>query len=645
MKIIIAFIVVAFSLMGFCFTSGYAAQDRLLVLSYHDVPKDVNLDNQGVDQASFVQQIEYLRTHGYHFVSMEDIIRANREEQTLPEKAVLLTFDDAYLSFYDFVYPLLKIYAYPCVLAVVTSWIDGPPAMVKSPLMNWEQLKEVAQSNLVEVANHTHNLHRWVVYNPQGNIGWAASSRIYDPNTGTYETDNEFRLRIKDDLLSSQRILKEKLGVDIRALVWPYGQLNQICIEEARKIGVEATFCLEDKLAGQDNLFVIPRKMIRKNPAVVDFIKDLKTNFIKPVQLRILQADLDLIYDPDPVREEKNLDRFIERVFDMRVNTVYLQAFSDAEGSGNISSVYFPNRILPMRADLFSRVVNQLSIRGIQVYAWMPMLSIVLPDKKENDSLRVEEFRDGKKRLSSSWYERLSPFSLVANIKLAMLYEDMAANARIDGVVFLDDGYLNDFEDFNPAARKQYRKIAGDDATPYQKLDPLQKKEWTSFKTQTLIELTERLKKAVLRYRPYAHFARTLYAPVLLKQESEEWFAQNYADSLKAYDYAVVMAYPSMEKVSRSQKWLKELVRKSKKYPDGLKKTVFKIQAYDWNKKLWINEKTLDKWLRVLAASGAQHLAYYPDNYVDNKPDAKIIRLMMSVEDFPFKRKLNSEAK
>ena len=84
---------------------------EVIIFCYHDVPQVVKLDDYAVDQASFVQEIEYLRTHGYHFVSFEDILKANQGEKELPDKAVFLTFDDELLTFYQFVYPLLKLYA------------------------------------------------------------------------------------------------------------------------------------------------------------------------------------------------------------------------------------------------------------------------------------------------------------------------------------------------------------------------------------------------------------------------------------------------------------------------------------------------------------------------------------------------------
>lgn len=617
-----------------------AAPNDVIVLCYHDIPKKVNLDEYGVDRETFVQQIEYLRSHGYHFVGVDEITKASQGKKDLPDKTVLLTFDDAYLSFYEFVYPLLKLYGYPCVLAVVTKWIDTPEPDIKQPLMNWKQIGEVSDSGLVEVASHTHKLHYAAIYNPQGNTAWAAASRRYFAATNSYENDAQFRERIRNDLGASRRKLFTMLGKYPKVLVWPYGQYNQLGLEEAKRLGFVACFTLEDKIANAKDIYQLPRYILMQNPSMEEFIAALKKNFTQEVKLRVVQADLDLIYDEDAVVQEKNLDEFIERIYSLKPNAVYLQAFCDEAGSGNISSVYFPNRVLPMKADLFNRVVNQLAIRGIQVFAWMPMLSIVLPDKGENEMLRVKEFKDGKVQPSTSWYARLSPFHPETLKKMQMLYADMAANARIAGVVFLDDGYLNDFEDFNAAARPQYAEIAGNIDLPPQELSAEQALRWARLKTKKLMELGEGLKEAVRRYRPNALFSRTLYAEVVMEPDSQTWYAQNFQDSLNAYDYVNIMAYPRMEKIKHPKRWFASLVDKVKKQPLGLEKTIFKVQTYDWDEKEGIATKTVYRWLRRLISLGAQHIGYYPDNFTEDEPEAKIIRLIMSCEDFPFKRRM-----
>ena len=641
----LASLIVMTALLGF--TIGAAGQDMpllplpegLTVLCYHDVPKVLDQDKFGVDQATFVETIEYLRTHGYQFVSFDDLLAVHEGKQALPPRALLLTFDDSYKSFHDFVFPLLKQYRYPAVLAVVSSWIDQPPPDVKQPLMSWEELREVAESSLVEIASHTHDLHRGITYNPQGNQGAASVQRLYDAAAGTYETDEAYRARIRDDLAAARRTLETRLGKPARLLVWPYGKYNAVTLEEAHRAGFAYTFALNDQMASLADLSAVSRVMIYKNPTVQEFAKDLRQRFTPPIYRRILQADLDLIYDSDPAQTEENLGRFLDRVVAMKVNTVFLQAFADPEGNGNIRSVYFPNRVLPMRADLFTRVAHQLKSREIEVFAWMPMLSIVPPDEEEREALRVREATGAVLRPSLSWYERLSPFSRRTRQLLRMLYEDMAVHAWVDGVVFQDDGYLTDDEDFHPDAIPLFDTVTRGALRKPEELTAGQRKAWTALKTQTLIDLSLELAAAVHRERPEAKIARTLYAPVVTQPESEEWFAQSYAKSLAAYDYIVIMAYPRLEEIHRVEPWLKALVDAAKRQPDGIEKTIFKVQAYDWKREAWIPTRAVTQWLRRLTASGARHLAYYPDDYVDDQPEQQTVRLMMSAEDFPFERR------
>jgi len=614
--------------------------NQVMIVCYHDVPTRLYQDHDGVDLFSFARELEFMRDFGCKFVSVDDILAAAQGKRKLPEKAVLLTFDDSYESFYKNVYPLLQIYRYPCMLAVISGWIEKPPkdpAIAQYKFMTWAQLKEVANSGLVTLASHSNDLHRGVQCNPQGNTAHAMITRRYDPATGRYETEAELRQRIFRDLETSRQTIVEKTGQMPPAVVWPYGRYNEISLEEAFRAGYKLTFSLDDGVATAAQTRVMPRYMLVDNPPIEQFVRKFKVNFTAPPdRQRILQADLDLIYDEDPKEQEKNLDAFIERIYRIKPSAVFLQAYSDLAGNGNISSVYFPNRVLPMKADLFSRVCRAVNIRGIMVYAWMPMLAIKLPDEKTNARLRVKEFKNGKITDSTAWYtNRLSPFAPETAQMLETLYADLAANALIDGIVFQDDGYLNDFEDYNPAAQKEYLKISKGKLVPFSELNEQQQQQWTRKKTRQLNELTEKLKKQVLYYRPCTFFARTIYAPVALEPDSEEWFAQNYGDCLKNYDYTVIMSYPRMEKVGNPEKWLAKIVAAARKHLDGIAKTIFKVQTYDWERKEWIPTGVVLSWLQTLAAAGAWNLAYYPDDYtVDQPRTAEIIR-MMSARDFP----------
>jgi len=611
------------------------------ILCYHDVPSEVYLDDYGVDQRSFINTIEYLKSHDYTFISLEDLIRSRNGNKSLPEKSILLTFDDAYKSFYDFVYPVLREYRIPSTLAVVTDWIEKEkPENVKHDLMSWDQIWEVANSPLVDVISHSHDLHKGIQANPQGNKPAAAVNRLFGENSKKYENIDEYKKRIHNDLKTSKQLLEEKTGKAIETIAWPYGLYNAITTELATEAGFKNQFTLQDKAVMSDRFGQIHRFLIHKNPTIGQLRKDLKLAPNPIPQKRIVQVDLDMIYDPDPVQTGKNLDKFLDRIKDMRVTTIYLQAFSDDEATGNISKVYFPNRILPMKQDLFSRVVYQLKSRAeVEVYAWMPMLSLDLPEELVNDDFYVREYSDGETPITSSWYKRLSPFSLQVKEILTKLYEDLAINAYVDGIVFQDDGYLNENEDFHPAAVEEYKKITGkvEIIAPHE-LSFKQRKAWTELKIQVLNELSEHLMSVVERYRPEIQSARTLYAPVMMNQSERKKFGQSYQESLEIYDHVVIMAYPYLEEIKKPTKWFKELVALAKQRTNGIDKTVFKVQAYDWSKERWVKSRKLNKWFTALVSSGARHIAYYPDDYHLNNPRANIIRDMISVEDFPFKR-------
>jgi biofilm PGA synthesis lipoprotein PgaB len=614
---------------------------EFLVLCYHAVPFKADPDDgYSVTQKQFAEQMEYLRTHGFRPVSLDDIIQARGGKKKLPDKAVLLTFDDAYISYYQFVVPLLEQLGYPSVLAVVGAFQDSPPKDLPEPLMSWEQIKEVSRRRLVDVVSHSYDLHKSVQYNPQGNTGSAVSVLAYDPRTKTYETEEEYRARIGADFTAQKKIFLEKLGFTPRAIVWPYGRYNAISMETARKYGMEVTFSLKEGLADIHRIDAINRNQVENEPAgnsIDRFIMMLKKYRKKTDAIRALQVDLDPVYDPDPEKMEENLGKLIDRLVAMNVNTVFLQAFADPDGTGNVRSVYFPNRVLPVRADIFSHAVHQMIIRDMTVYAWMPTLSIELPGRELNERLKVMSTAGGRPVPTASWYRRLTPFSKEAVSLIRSMYEDLAAHSQIQGILFQDDAYLTDTEDFNPLATAKYKERFGNDLLSVNwSENPQLADQWARYKTEILMDLTASLAEGARRYRPQILLARNLYSAVLEYQETERWFAQNYELFLENYDQVVVMAYPQMDGIKRPSAWLDSLVRKAKAVPGAMDKTVFKVQAYDWKNKAWIKEGVVLEELRDILSAGGRHIAYYPDDFWEDRPKLMTMRREMSTRTYPF---------
>jgi biofilm PGA synthesis lipoprotein PgaB len=588
-------------------------ENQFLVLAYHDVEDDATDQRYlSVRTSALNEQISWLVHNGYHAISVQDILDAHDGKKTLPPKAVLLSFDDGYSSFYTRVWPLLQAWNVPALWAPVGSWVDTPANQKvnfgglmtpRDRFATWDMVRELSQSPLIEIGSHTWASHYGIPANPQGSREPAIANRFYDKATGRYETDQQFSQRIGDDVRKVTEKITLVTGKAPRAWVWPYGAASGTSLAIARQQGYQLAFTLEDGLGNVQDLGNIPRLLIAGNPSLKAF-----ASTVSQVQehdpVRVMHVDLDFVYDPDPAQQTQNVNRLIQRVYDMKISHVFLQAFADPQGDGRIKSLYFPNRRLPVRADLFNFVAWQLQTRaGVKVFAWMPVLSFDL-----DPSLPRVQRRDrqtGQLREATEPYIRLSPWDPQVRQQVTDIYEDLARYASFNGILFHDDAVLTDVDD------------AGQDTTRQ--------------KSQTLIGFTHALSQAVKNIRgPQIKTARNMFALPILQPESEAWFAQNLDDFLAEYDWTVPMAMPLMESVPAdgSDAWLTRLVNAVAARPGALDKTIFELQARDWEQKPQraVADSQLAQWMRVLQLNGVKNYGYYPDDFLNNQPDISRIR-------------------
>jgi len=612
-----------FFLIGFSGTA-FAQEHRFLVLNYHDIvgaegakppfnSMDVSIDH-------LEEHLAWLKNKGYKIVSVQNILDAAAGKDALPDKAALLTFDDGYQSFYTRVFPLLKKYRYPATVALVGTWMDGNVTADEpgKPLLSWEQVREMAQSGLVEIASHSYDLHKGVVANPQANTQAAAVTRLYDDPMLVYETDEQYRERINAALLKSAEFIFQHAGIRPRAMVWPYGEYNQITVQASREAGMPMTMGLVDGLNTIADISALRRLIMVDNPDVSQFA-ELVTGLRADRPLRVAHLDMDYLYDKDPEQTEHNLDVAIQRIKDMHINTVYLQAYADPDGDGNADALYFPNRHLPVKADLFSRVAWQLkTVARVKVYAWMPIMAY---QGKAPESWYVQEWRDGEAQKASHIYTRLSPFNPEARQYVAEIYEDLAKHCNFDGILFHDDGILSDYEDVSPLALA-YAKEAWGLPDQFEQLHATSKMRmaWAQHKTELINQFTDELASRVRMYRPGIKTARNFYALPLLKPYSEEWYAQSFKSFLAHYDYVAIEAMPFMEEAEKPKQWLTQLVKTAAKQPDGLKKTVFELQSVNWKNGQKIPMPVFVEQLELLKKLGVNHIGYYPDNVFEDQP-------------------------
>lgn len=350
--------------------------------------------------------------------------------------------------------------------------------------------------------------------------------------------------------------------------------------------------------------------------------------------IRSLRIDLDHIYDgTDNQQMERNIKKLVKRIGQYKINTVFLEAYDDDEGLGYAKSLYFPNRHLPMKADLLKRVIIALKKEHptVDYYAWMPIIGFDIG----NDALliRAIDTKTGKTVIDSQKYKRFSPFNPHARQIILDIFEDLSKNVPIDGIAFHDDGVMTDFEDASPAAI-QAQMAAGfpDSIIQIRSNHPLFLR-WSRWKTEALTNFTKDIIKLVKRNHPHLKTTRSLFSLPILNPDSEEWFAQNLNNFLEAYDFAAIEAMPYMENAKDPQKWMDKLISKVAEHPHGLEKSLFELQSVDWrfdNKP--IDPSILASQMTNLKEHGALNFGYYPDDFLQEIPNSSIIGPELSIQ-------------
>ncbi|MFY1873992.1 poly-beta-1,6-N-acetyl-D-glucosamine N-deacetylase PgaB [Achromobacter xylosoxidans] len=627
---------------------------NFLALAYHDVEDDD--PDQGflsVRTDRLVDQLAWLRENGYQAVSVDQILAARQGGKPLPERAVLLSFDDGYRSFYTRVLPILKAYRWPALLAPVGTWMDTPAdkqvdfggsPQPRQRFLNWPEVRAISQSGLVEIAAHTDASHYGALANPQGNTEPAAAIRAYDAKTGRYESEAQFEARMGGDVRAISRKIEQVTGKKPRVWVWPYGAEGGSTLRIAADNGYQLALTLEDGPGRLARLMSTPRMLLASDPPLKPFANSVVGMEATPF-MRIAHIDLDYVYDPDPAQTDRNLGELVQRILDMQINTVFLQAYSDPTGDGLVRSVYFPNRWLPVRADLFNRAAWQLHNRAnVMVYAWMPVLAYEL----DASIPRVTRWQPGQAqaRPDPDQYRRLSPFDATARARIGDLYEDLARHAIFDGILFHDDAVLSDFEDASPGALAAYRAAGLPGDIGQLRADPDTLQRWTRLKSRALVDFTAELTERVRAVRgPQIKTARNIFAMPILEPQSETWFAQNLDDFLAAYDWTAPMAMPLMENVPNGQEnaWLDRLVDAVARRPGALDRTVFELQARDWRtgpgrpEATPVDTAVLAGWMQRLQLRGARSFGYYPDDFSQDQPRLQGIRPAISEAWYPLR--------
>ena len=204
-------LVLALLLVFFC--GEGTRKGRLTILMYHDFTQESQpLNDWTLPIERFREDLQWLTDHGYAFYLPRELASG----VPLAPRAVMLTFDDGYLSNYTLAYPLLKEYGAKAAIAVVCGMVDREA----NGILTWEMCREMADSGLVEIGSHTYDCHQ---EEPLGITRMAGESR------------EDYQARVFPDLLKSQEVIAGCTGQPAGYLAYPNGKTEPWCAEFVRE--------------------------------------------------------------------------------------------------------------------------------------------------------------------------------------------------------------------------------------------------------------------------------------------------------------------------------------------------------------------------------------------------------------------------
>lgn len=216
----------ASTLLGLCCSemffqlpiSSGAGKRQVPVLVYHRV--GYTADNFTVTPERFTHDLQTLQQYGYCTITLEQLQKfLNEGNNELPDKPILITFDDGYMDNFENAYPILKKHGMVATFFVITSmlWMEGR--------LTPERIAEMAQGGM-SFGSHT------VSHKPLGELAWA---------------------EIHDELVISKAVLESVLGKTVNGIAYPRGSYNDNVITIAQNVGYITGFTVREGICSKDS--------------------------------------------------------------------------------------------------------------------------------------------------------------------------------------------------------------------------------------------------------------------------------------------------------------------------------------------------------------------------------------------------------
>ena len=229
---------------GYIFVHNGPGKVIVPILLYHHILEGKSPNPYSVSAGNFQEQLSYLKEYEYHTISLSQLIQAITVGADLPEKSIILTFDDGNKNVYLNAFPLMKEFGFIGEVYIIANRIDAEGFLTR------EQIKELLSSGW-EIGSHGMK-HIDLVLNPEAS---------------------------RDEIGTSKKKIEDMLDINLTSFAYPYGKATKITMDWVRQIGYLVGMGLGiSNQHNKENLFYLNRRQVESDMDISDFVKLLAIN-------------------------------------------------------------------------------------------------------------------------------------------------------------------------------------------------------------------------------------------------------------------------------------------------------------------------------------------------------------------------------
>jgi uncharacterized lipoprotein YddW (UPF0748 family)/peptidoglycan/xylan/chitin deacetylase (PgdA/CDA1 family) len=586
-----------FFLTGCAYASGYRSgvapekQANVPILLYHHIarlPAGASSAQRRwtLSPEKFGDQMRWIAEHGFHPVTMAQLNGYLKHGLPLPVKPIVISFDDGWKDQYCAALPILKKYNFSATFFIATDSVGH------SAYMNWDQVSEISDSGMdIESHSRTH-----------------ARLSILPPEQAWREIDD------------SRKILENRVHKPVLVFAYPFGSYSDKVISLVKDAGFDTAVTVDGLNGGYlfraDQSYALSRYAVRGEDnldSIVQLIGGRKSVFPS--------LFVSLVQDPAIFSSREGIDALIDFAGHAGINTLFVQVYRE-------NKAWFPSQVADsspyekcynvLSEDPFARIIRQAHRQGIQVHAWLNLLSLAQNQgsnflKKYGTDILTRNLKE-KKKISDYLIDEqyfLEPGDQRVREDLSKIVgELLRAYPELDGIQF---DYIR-YPDMEPrygytkSNVERFKKATGLQVIAEESL------VWKEWKRAQVTELLTLLVKTARTLRPGIQVSATGCMPYARAyheayQDWPSWVTRGLVDFVTIMDYS-----PDPDEFKR---WLTVV---KEKIPD-FSRVRIGVGAY----KLVRAPEIFDQEIRCVEALGTTGAVFHYGNLLENPKLKEIV--------------------